>query len=66
MLLRNRERHGVTATDPLTFGVAALLLACIGLVACYIPARQAMRDVPPAGNGDPGTGVDPGAALRLD
>jgi putative ABC transport system permease protein len=45
--------YGVTATDPITFGGVALLLACAALVACYLPARQAMR-------------IDPVAALRLD
>ncbi len=44
---------GVTATDPLTFIAVALLLAFVALIACYIPARQAMR-------------IDPIAALRLD
>jgi putative ABC transport system permease protein len=44
---------GVTATDPWTFGGAALLLAFVALLACYIPARQAMR-------------IDPLRALRLD
>src|SRR4029077_9741172 len=34
---------GVAATDPITFGVVAILLAVVALAACYIPARRAMR-----------------------
>lgn len=41
----------VRATDPLTFGVVAALLALVGLAASYIPTRRAMR-------------VDPLVALR--
>lgn len=42
---------GVSTTDPLLLSGVALLLACVTLAACYIPARRAMR-------------ADPAAALR--
>jgi ABC-type lipoprotein release transport system permease subunit len=34
---------GVSPTDPLTFAVIALLLAFVALLACWIPARRAIR-----------------------
>jgi ABC-type antimicrobial peptide transport system permease subunit len=34
---------GVSSTDALSFGLAALLLAGVVLLACYLPARRASR-----------------------
>lgn len=34
---------GVTAADPLTFSVVATVLLAVGLLACWLPARRAVR-----------------------
>jgi len=44
---------GVRPSDPLTYAAIALVLATVGVLACYIPARRAMR-------------VDPMVALKYE
>jgi ABC-type antimicrobial peptide transport system permease subunit len=43
--------YGVSPKDPATYALALSLMAAIGAVACYVPARRALR-------------IDPAVALR--
>jgi putative ABC transport system permease protein len=47
------QLYGIEPTDPVTYGVLAVLLICVSLLACWLPAHRATR-------------VDPACALRHD
>ncbi|MGB0125001.1 MAG: hypothetical protein WBP63_16285, partial [Silvibacterium sp.] len=51
--LMTRFLYGVQSTDSVTFVAVSFLLMAIALLACYVPARKAMK-------------VDPMIALRYE
>ena len=51
--LMTKLLYGVAPTDPATFAGVATLLIAVALLACYIPARRAMR-------------IDPVSAMRCE
>ena len=44
---------GVTASDPATFAMVVVLLPAMAILACFLPARRAMK-------------IDPIVALRYE
>jgi len=49
----SRMLYGVEPSDPTTYGVVAVLLTVVSLIACYLPARRATK-------------IDPMIALRCE